>query len=296
MSQVSPGNTEDFIPYGQPLIGQEETEEVLDTLKSGWLSRGPKCTKFEEQFAEYVGCQHAVALNSCTSALFLALKAMGVGPGDEVITTPFTFAATANVVVHLGATPVFADIDPVTYNISPEELARKITPRTKVLLPVHYAGQACDMDAIMAIARSHGLRVVEDAAHAVHTTWGDQMVGSIGDAACFSFYVTKNLMTGEGGMLTTNDSELANTIRLLSLHGMDKDAWKRYSSAGSWFYQLHLAGYKCNMTDLQAGLGLSQLAKLPQMQAVREEYARAYTEGLEQVPGILAPQVHGRGR
>jgi len=287
---------DDFLPYAQPLIGQEELEEVIETLKSGWLSRGPRCAEFEERFARFVGSRHAVAVNSCTAAMFLTLKALGIGSGDEVITTPLTFAATANVIIHTGARPVFADINPQTLNIDPAEIAKKISSRTRALMPVHYAGQACEMDGIQALARASGLKVLEDAAHALYTRYKGRMVGSIGDVTAFSFYVTKNLMTGEGGMLTTNDEELARKVRLLSLHGMDADAWKRYTAKGSWHYQVVLPGYKCNMTDMQAALGLKQLERLPSMQAVREAYAQSYDEGLKDLPGVTLPYVDTEGR
>lgn len=280
---------EDFLPFAQPLIGLEEITEIIDTLQSGWLSRGPKCTEFEKRLADFVGSKYAVAVNSCTAALFLALKAMGVGPGDEVITTPLTFVATANVIVHTGARPVFADVNPQSLNIDVAEIARKVSTRTKVIIPVHYAGRACEMDEILALARDHGLKVLEDAAHALYTQYKGRMVGSIGDATAFSFYATKNLVTGEGGMLTTNDEKLAHHVRVLSLHGMDADAWKRYSAKGSWYYQVLTPGYKCNMTDLQAALGLKQLERLASMQSLREEYVRVYNEGLSGLPGIILP-------
>ncbi len=285
-----------YLPYAAPLIGEEELLEVIDTLNTGWLSRGPKCALFEERFASFVGSKYAVAVNSCTAAMFLALKAMDIGPGDEVLTSPLTFAATANVIVHTGALPVFADISPKTLNIDPDEIAQKISPRTKVILPVHYAGRACDMDRILELAAAHGLKVLEDAAHAVYTRYKGRMVGSIGDATAFSFYVTKNLSTGEGGMLTTDDVELAHKVRLLSLHGMDTDAWKRYTAKGSWYYRVLLPGYKCNMTDLQASLGLRQLERLAEMQRIREAYARAYNEGLKGLEGIVLPHADEEGR
>lgn len=287
---------EEFLPYAQPLIGREELAEVLDTMNSGWLSRGPKCAAFEERFTGFAGSKYAVAVNSCTSALFLALKAMGIGPGDEVITTPMTFVATANVIIHTGAWPVFADVDPQTLNIDPAEIAKKISSRTRAVIPVHYAGQACAMDEILALARENNLKVLEDAAHAVYTRYKGRMVGSIGDATAFSFYVTKNLMTGEGGMLTTDDEELARKVRMLSLHGMDIDAWKRYSAKGSWQYQVLMPGYKCNMTDLQAALGLKQLDRIMVMQQAREKYALAYSEGLKDLPGLTLPCEDRSGR
>lgn len=285
-----------FLPYSLPLIGKEEIQEVTETLESGWLSKGPKVQQFEKEFAAFVGAKHAVALNSCTAALFLALKAKGVGPGDEVITTPLTFSSTANTIIHTGATPVFADIDEKTLNIDPEKLETAVTPRTKAVVPVHFGGQSCDMDAILAIAQTHGLFVLEDAAHAVYTTYKQRMIGSIGDATAFSFYATKNLATGEGGMLTTDDEELADKIRVLSLHGMSKGAWNRYSSNGSWYYEVESPGYKMNMFDLQAALGLHQLKRLDDMQKRREEITGQYQAAFQQIPGLITPFVHNEGR
>ncbi|AXC54789.1 DegT/DnrJ/EryC1/StrS family aminotransferase [Bacillus subtilis] len=285
-----------FLPYSLPLIGKEEIQEVTETLESGWLSKGPKVQQFEKEFAAFVGAKHAVAVNSCTAALFLALKAKGIGPGDEVITSPLTFSSTANTIIHTGATPVFADIDENTLNIDPVKLEAAVTPRTKAVVPVHFGGQSCDMDAILAIAQNHGLFVLEDAAHAVYTTYKQRMIGSIGDATAFSFYATKNLATGEGGMLTTDDEELADKIRVLSLHGMSKAAWNRYSSNGSWYYEVESPGYKMNMFDLQAALGLHQLKRLDDMQKRREEIAGRYQTAFQLIPGLITPFVHDDGR
>ncbi|MEC1422626.1 DegT/DnrJ/EryC1/StrS family aminotransferase [Bacillus subtilis] len=285
-----------FLPYSLPLIGKEEIQEVTETLESGWLSKGPKVQQFEKEFAAFVGAKHAVAVNSCTAALFLALKAKGIGPGDEVITSPLTFSSTANTIIHTGATPVFADIDENTLNIDPVKLEAAVTPRTKAVVPVHFGGQSCDMDAILAVAQNHGLFVLEDAAHAVYTTYKQRMIGSIGDATAFSFYATKNLATGEGGMLTTDDEELADKIRVLSLHGMSKAAWNRYSSNGSWYYEVESPGYKMNMFDLQAALGLHQLKRLDDMQKRREEIAGRYQTAFQQIPGLITPFVHDDGR
>ncbi|KIU06129.1 DegT/DnrJ/EryC1/StrS family aminotransferase [Bacillus subtilis] len=285
-----------FLPYSLPLIGKEEIQEVTETLESGWLSKGPKVQQFEKEFAAFVGAKHAVAVNSCTAALFLALKAKGIGPGDEVITSPLTFSSTANTIIHTGATPVFADIDQNTLNIDPVNLEAAVTPRTKAVVPVHFGGQSCDMDAILAIAQNHGLFVLEDAAHAVYTTYKQRMIGSIGDATAFSFYATKNLATGEGGMLTTDDEELADKIRVLSLHGMSKAAWNRYSSNGSWYYEVESPGYKMNMFDLQAALGLHQLKRLDDMQKRREEIAGRYQTAFQQISGLITPFVHDDGR
>lgn len=292
LSTVRATKIEKYIPFSSPLISEDAIAEVADILRSGWLTTGPKTKKFEEEFAQYVGSEYAVAVNSCTAALHLALVAAeSISPGDEVITTPFTFIATANVILHVGAKPVFVDIRPDTFNIDVEKIEAAITPRTKVIMPVHYAGQPCEMDEIMEIARKYNLLVIEDAAHAVATEYKEKKVGAIGDVTCFSFYATKNLVTGEGGMVTTDDEELAEKIRILSLHGMSKDAWKRYTTAGSWYYEVIYPGYKCNMTDIQASLGLQQLKELGIFQKRREEIAKAYNEAFFDLDAIESPFV-----
>lgn len=288
----------DFLPYGLPFITEKEVEEVSNVIRSGWWSKGPKTMEFEKKFAEYVGAKHAIALNSCTAALHLALVAKGIGPGDEVITTSMSFTSTSNTILHAGATPVFADIDESTGLIDPAEIERHITPRTKAIVPVHYAGQACDMDAIHAIAEKHGLFVSEDAAHAVSATYKGQLIGG-GEkcqAASFSFYATKNLATGEGGMLTTNDDELAERARVLSLHGMDRNAWNRYQKGGSWHYDVVAPGFKYNMTDIAAALGLCQLELLPQMQEIRERYAAIYDDAFSRLNAITLQRQVPYGR
>lgn len=282
---------EAFLPFALPLIDESEIDEVVDTLKSGWITTGPKTKQFEQLFREYIGCSHAVALNSCTAGLHLSLAAAGVGPGDEVITTPFTFCASVNVIVHCGATPVLVDISPDDYNIDPGEIAKKLTPRTKAIVPVHYGGQPCRMDEIMAIAAEHNLLVIEDAAHAAGARYKDRMVGTIGDAASFSFYATKNMTTAEGGMVTTNNAELAEKISVLGLHGIDHDAWRRYTAEGSWYYEVVYPGFKYNMTDIQASLGIHQLAKLEEAIRIRERYCRVYDDGFGDVPEIIIPSV-----
>jgi dTDP-4-amino-4,6-dideoxygalactose transaminase len=276
----------DFLPYSLPLIEEDEINGVIDTLRSSWLSKGPKTAEFETKFAEYVGARHAIGMNSCTSALHIALVSRGIGAGDEVITTPLTFAATANTIIHTGAMPVFVDVDPDTGCIDPANIEEKITDKTKAIVPVHYAGQACDMDEIMKIGKKYGLFISEDAAHAIYTMYKGKMIGGIGDATSFSFYATKNLCTGEGGMLTTNDDELADKARVISLHGMSRNAWNRYGKGGSWFYEIMYPGYKYNMTDIQAALGLCQLAKLEKMQKIRDRYAQMYNAAFESMPGI----------
>jgi dTDP-4-amino-4,6-dideoxygalactose transaminase len=234
------------------------------------------------------GAKYAVAVNSCTAALETALAAKGVGPGDEVVTTPFTFCSTVNVIVHRGATPVFADVDYETACIDPAAAERAVTERTKAIIPVHYGGRPCDMDKINDIAARHGLFVLEDAAHAVCTTYRGRKVGSVNPTA-FSFYATKNVATGEGGMLTTNDAELADTARVLTSHGMSRNAWNRYARGGSWRYDVEYAGYKFNMTDIQAALGMCQLDRIEYMQERRRRYAGMYTEGLRDVRGVGTP-------
>ena len=279
----------EFLVFGSPAIGEAEIAEVVATLRSGWLGTGPRVERFEADFRAYVGCTHAVALNSCTAGLHLALNVLGVGPGDEVITTPLTFSATANVIVHVRATPVFADVDPRTMNLDPEAVARAVTPRTKAILPVHLAGRPCDMDVLLEVAQRHGLAVVEDAAHATEARYRGRPIGSIGDMTAFSFYVTKNLVTGEGGMLTTNNAAWAEEIRLKSLHGISRDAWKRYSAEGFQPYDTLFPGYKYNMTDLQAALGIHQLARLEANLAVRERHWRQYDEAFTDHPLLTTP-------
>ena len=277
-----------FLPYCLPSIGQEEIAEVADSLRSGWITTGPKVQRFEEEFAAYTGARHAVALNSCTAALHVALAALGVGPGDEVIVPTLTFCATANVVVHLGATPVIVDVDS-DFQIAYDAIARAIGPRTKAIVPVHYAGQACSMREILDLAASREIPVVEDAAHAAGASYGGARIGTHGRAVCFSFYAIKNMTTGEGGMLTTNDGGLANRVRILSLHGMSRDAWKRYTEEGSWYYEVLEPGYKYNMTDIQAALGIHQLRRLDGFISRRREIASIYDDALSGLSEIILP-------
>ena len=279
----------EFLPYALPFIEEKEINEVIDALKSNWLSKGPKTMEFEKRFAEYVGAKHAIAMNSCTAALHIALVANNIGEGDEVITTPLTFAASANTIVHTGAKPVFADIDEKTMCIDPNKIEEKITERTKAIVPVHYGGQSCDLDRINEIAKKHNLLVLEDAAHAIYTTHKGKLIGSIGDTTSFSFYATKNICTGEGGMLTTNSDEIAEKARVMSLHGMSKNAWNRFSKGGSWYYEILYPGYKYNMTDMQAALGLCQLEKIEKMQKIREKYAKMYNDAFGKLDEIITP-------
>ena len=283
-----------LLPYCLPLIGEAEIDEVVDSLRSGWVTTGPKVKRFEEAFAAYTGARHAIAVSSCTAALHASLAALNIGPGDEVIVPTLTFCATANVVVHLGATPVIVDVDE-NYYISPEATRKAISPRTKAIVPVHYAGQACSLRDIRTIADAHGIPIVEDAAHAAGAVYEGGMIGSHGRAVCFSFYAIKNMTTGEGGMITTNDDDLAARMRLLSLHGMSRDAWKRYTEAGSWFYEVLEAGYKYNMTDIQAALGIHQLRRLDGFIQRRNEIAAIYDAAFSDLPGIiLPPRLPGR--
>jgi dTDP-4-amino-4,6-dideoxygalactose transaminase len=280
---------EEFLPYNLPDISDAEMEAVADVLRSGWLAPGPRAKAFEAEFASYAGTAHAIALDSATAGMHLALIASGIGAGDEVITTPTTFAATVNTIVHTGATPVLADIRGDDYCIDPAAIERAVTPRTRAIMPVHHGGSACDMEAIMSIARAHGLRVIEDAAHAIGTYIGDRPVGSFGDATVFSFYPTKNVTTGRGGMLTTDDDELAARCRLLALHGMSNDAWDRYTERGSWAYQVLAPGYNYVMSDLQAALGSAQFARVDEFQRKRRALAMRYSEALASVREVVLP-------
>lgn len=280
---------QEFLVFGAPLIGEEEIAEVVDTLRSGWIGFGPKSLRLEADFARYARSTQAVSVNSCTAGLHLALIAAGIRPGDEVITTPLTFVASANVIEHAGATPVFVDVDLRTQNIDPERIAAAMSPRTRAVLPVHMAGRPCDMDAIGALAEQHGLTVIEDAAHATEAAWRGRKIGSISRFTAFSFYATKNLTTAEGGMVTTNDAAAADRMRILRLHGIDKDAWKRYSGDGSESYDMVEPGFKYNMTDLQASLGLHQLARLERNLTIRERHWRTYDEAFASVPAIETP-------
>ena len=266
----------------------------MATLRSAWIGTGPRVARFEQAFGAYVGISNAVALGSCTAALHLALVLLGLRPGDEVIVPAMTFAATANVVVHAGATPVFADVDRVTQCLDPEDVKRRISARTKALIPVHFAGRACDMDALMELAQSHDLRVVEDCAHAIETLWRGRHVGTIGDIGAFSFYVTKNVVTGEGGMLVTGDPAQAARARTLGLHGLSGDAWKRFSDDGFRHYEVVEPGFKYNMTDLQAAIGVHQLARVEPNLARRNEIWGRYDEAFRELPVFVpAPEEPG---
>jgi len=275
---------EGFITFGSPIIDAEAVAAVTRTLESCWIGTGPRVHELESEFARYVGATHALATSSCTAALHLAMVATGIGPGDEVITTPMTFCATANSIVHTGATPVFADCRRDTMNIDPAAVEAAVTPRTKAIIPVHFAGRPVDMEAILAIAKRHGLLVIEDAAHAIESATRGRKVGSIGDLTCFSFYVTKNMTTGEGGMVTTDNPELAARIKSYGLHGMSADAWSRFSDKGFKHYDVVFAGFKYNLTDLAASLGLAQLPRLAEWLERRNAVWARYDEAFADLP------------
>jgi dTDP-4-amino-4,6-dideoxygalactose transaminase len=278
-----------FLPFAVPHITQAEIDEVVDTLRSGWLTTGPKTKRFEREFAERVGAPHALAVNSATAAMHLALDAIGLQPGDEVIVPVYTFTATAEVVVYFRARPVLVDVDPVTCNLDPSQLEKHITSRTRAIMVVHIAGLPAEMDAILAIARAYNLPVIEDAAHAFPAKYRERMIGSISDMTAFSFYATKTLATGEGGMLTTANPAYAERAAMMSLHGIGRDAWKRYSAEGSWYYEVLQAGYKCNMTDIAAALGLQQLARSEWLLERRRTIAQRYTNAFSQWPEVETP-------
>jgi dTDP-4-amino-4,6-dideoxygalactose transaminase len=282
-----------FLPFHVPEIGEEDIAAVAAALRSGWITAGPRVREFEAGFARFTGAAHAVAVNSGTAALHLALEAAGIKAGDEVLVPTMTFAATAEVVVQLGARPVLVDCCADTLNLDPRALEKAITPRCKAVVPVHFAGHPCDMDAIGQIADAHNLAVVEDAAHALPARWRGRMVGSLGALTCFSFYATKTITTGEGGMITTANPDWAERMRIMSLHGISKDAWKRYTAEGSWRYEIIAPGYKYNMTDMAAALGISQLARCEDFLRARLRCKRLYDEGFAAEPAIQIPVTRG---
>jgi len=282
-----------FLTFGAPNLHQTEIDEVIDSLRSGWIGTGPKVARFEEAIATYKGVptENVAALNSCTAALHVSMIAAGLGPGDEVITTALTFSATANAIIHSGATPVLADVDAATMNIDPASIAERITSRTRAIVPVHFAGRPCDMDAIMAIAERHDLEVIEDCAHAIETEYKGRKAGTFGAFGCFSFYVTKNVTTGEGGAVIARDPDAIGRIKVLSLHGMSRDAWHRFSDAGYKHYYVTEAGFKYNMMDLQAAIGIHQLRRVEANWQRRREIWRRYRSELAALPiGLPAPE------
>lgn len=283
------------VPYHRPTIGEEEIDEVVRTLRSGWLTTGPRTAQFEKEFKEYIGVANALAVNSCTAGLHLSLKALNIGPGAEVITTPLTFCATVNTILHAGATPVLADVLP-DGNIDPASIADRVTERTRAIIPVHLAGLPCDMDAIWALARRHNLCVIEDCAHAAGSRYhgspigaGNPGAGAHSDACVFSFYATKNLTTGEGGMVTTHSEAMADSLRMLCLHGISKNAWNRYSDRGNWYYEVLAPGYKYNLSDIQSSIGIHQLRKLEQFIEARAAYVALYNQLLRDTEEFELP-------
>lgn len=274
----------DFLVFGSPHIGQAEIDEVVETMRSGWLGTGPKVSRFEEMIRDYKGSRCAIAVNSCTAALHLSMLAIGIKPKDEVIVPTMTFAATANAVIHAGGVPVFADCDRDTMNVSPADIERKITARTKAIIPVHFAGRPCDMESIMKIARKRRLKVIEDCAHAIETEYHGQRAGTFGDLGCMSFYVTKNIVTGEGGMVITDKKVYADKIKVLALHGMSKNAWNRFGDDGYKHYQVVYAGFKYNMTDMQAAIGIRQLPRIEDFWKRRREIWKRYDEAFAGLP------------
>jgi perosamine synthetase len=291
MSTTATAKARAFLPFHRALIEKEEIDAALDVLRSGWLTTGPRVREFETAFARYVGAGHGLAVNSCTAALHLALQAVGVQEGDEVILPTMTFAACGEVILYLKARPVLVDCKKDSFHIDPIEIERSITSRTRALLPVHFAGLPCDMDAILEIARARQLKVIDDAAHALPSRYQGTMIGTLGDITCFSFYATKTLTTGEGGMATTDNPEYAERMRILSLHGISRDAWKRYAAEGSWRYDILEAGYKYNLTDLQAALGLAQLAKCDAMRDRRGDIAARYDRELAALEWVSRPEL-----
>jgi dTDP-4-amino-4,6-dideoxygalactose transaminase len=279
-----------FVPFHRAFVGKEEIDAVTSVLQDGWLTSGPRVKEFESAFARYTGATHAVALNSCTAALHLALAAVGVGEGDEVIVPTMTFAACGEVVLYLKARPVLVDCLNDSCQVDPEQIERAIASRTRAILPVHFGGSPCDMDVILDIASRYRLKVVDDAAHALPASFHGKRVGTLGDITCFSFYATKTITTGEGGMATTGNQEYADRMRVLSLHGISKNAWNRYTAQGTWRYDILEAGYKYNLSDLQAALGIAQLAKCDWMRERRAEIASIYTQGLASIDAFEPPR------
>ena len=283
---------ETFLIFGSPLIGEEEIGEVESSMRAGWLGTGPKVARFEADFAAYKGIEEArvAAVNSCTAALHLSMIAAGIGPGDEVITTALTFCATVNAIIHAGATPVLADINPQTMNIDPAEIEKRITPRTRAILPVHFAGRCCDMEAIMDVAQRHSLKVIEDCAHAIESEHKGTKAGTFGDFGCFSFYVTKNVVTGEGGMVLARKEEDIARVKILALHGMTKDAWRRFGDEGYKHYHVVACGFKYNMMDIQAGIGIHQLKRVERNWRRRHEIWERYQRAFAELPVVRPAQ------
>lgn len=277
------------LPFHRAAIGDEEIRAVTEVLESGWLTLGPRTEAFEEALGRYLGVPHVVAMSSCSEAMLVALRALGVGPGDEVITSSLTFASTVHAIVHAGARPVLVDIETETFGPDPEAMAERVTERTRALLPVHFGGQACRIDDVLALARARGLVVVEDAAHAFGARVDGRAVGTFGDATAFSFYATKNVTTGEGGALALRDGDVAERVRRLSFHGMSRDAWTRYTNRGSWYYEVEVPGYKSNLNDILAAIGCVQVERADALAAARRRVARRLLEGLRDNPHVELP-------
>lgn len=284
MSNLLARTRESFLVFGAPLIGEAEKEEVLRTLEGGWIGTGPKVAQFQRAFAEYKGAPHVAALSSCTAALHLSLKVAGIKPGDEVITTPMTFCSTVNAIIHAGGTPVLADVDPNTMNLDPVAVRERLSPRTRAIVPVHFAGRPCDMDGLRAVLGNTDVKIIEDCAHAIETEYHGRKAGTIGDFGCFSFYTTKNVVTAEGGMVIATNSEDIDRVKVLALHGMSKDAWARYSDSGFKHYRVVECGFKYNMTDLAASLGIHQLRQVETNWQRRRELWQCYNEAFAALP------------
>jgi dTDP-4-amino-4,6-dideoxygalactose transaminase len=278
------------LPFFRAAVGEDDIERVGETLRSGWLTSGPRALELEARLRAYLGVEHTVVVSSCSEAMLLALKALGIGPGDEVITSPITFASTVHAIIHNGATPVLADIETDTFGIDPDDVRRRLSPRTRALLPVHFGGQACRIDDLLAIGRERGIDVVEDAAHSFGARVGGKLIGDFGRATAFSFYATKNLTTAEGGAITTREEALAERLRLLGYHGMSRDSWTRYTDRGAWYYEVEMPGFKCNLSDLHAALGLSQLSKIDSLLAKRRAVADGLTRALSSCDAIELPR------
>ena len=278
-----------FIPFHRPCLGREEIDEVLSVMASGWLTTGPVAQRLEREFASYIGCKYALAVNSATSALQLSLDAIGLKPGEEVLLPAYTFTATAAVVTHFGAHPVLCDSLDGGFNIDPEDVRRRVTAKTRAIMPVHIAGQACDLDSLRAIAQRHGLQIIEDAAHALPASYRGSRIGNVSALAAFSFYATKTITTAEGGMITTNNPEYFERLARMRLHGISGDAWKRYAKEGSWYYEVLDAGYKCNLPDLLAAVGVAQLAKCDDFWQRRREIAKTYQKRLAGIDELELP-------
>ena len=282
--------SKDFIQFHKPYITDDEINEVVDTVKSGWWTTGPKARLFEQEFNKYIESKRSIVVSSWTAAAHLSLEAIGLKKGDEVIVPAITFTATAEIVCYFGATPVIVDVDPATLNILPSEIEKAITPKTKAIIPVHYGGLPCDMDEIMELAKIHNLKVIEDAAHSLPAFYKNKKIGTIGDVTCFSFYVTKTLATGEGGMICTNDEKIAERCSIMRLHGINNDPWNRYTKEGSWYYEVVSPGYKYNFTDIQAALGIQQLKKLELLWDMRKDIARRYSNSFCENEAIIIPK------